>query len=204
MNVTEVIRLAGSLVGDQDNIIIKPQDFFDYINDGQTRILQETDARTSQIIGVASDYPIEFPGDILIGKQLLYGRSNLPKISVEELEIRQIDRTAIGAPQWYYYFNGAIRLFPTPESTDKTVTIFYYCPMPKIVTDVSVGLDIPVGFHNQLVQFVIARCHERLQNQTASERAMREFDKTLSIRKEVAALRDDSFAVVRDDPWDDW
>jgi hypothetical protein len=204
VNVTELIRKAGTLFGDTNNIMISQQTFFDFINDGQLRICQETDCLTGTSTADASTYPLALPSTWLKTKRVLYGTRALNKVTADDLDGLKIDLTYQDEPQFYYHQDTQLKLYPNPTDADTTDVVWTYSKTPTSVTSTGTALDIPVGFHEQLVQFVVMRCHELNENYRGAERAGSEFIQTLAIRKEEANVADDTFPIIRDDPWDDW
>lgn len=202
MLVSDVIRRAGRLFGDSNNILISAADFYDFINEAQTRIAQETDCLLTSVSSAASTYPKTLASDFMKVDRVLYGTKALDKINPEDLDALKLDATITGTPQFYYVFNGTLCLYPDATSTDTTTTPYYYTKTPTLVTAGSDALTVPLHMQEAVVTLVVMRCHERNENWRAAERYETQYLGLTGVRTDASQNPDDSYPVVRDDPFD--
>jgi len=77
-----------------------------------------------------------------------------------------------------------------------------YAKLPVAIDDTGDPLTIPLSYHEDLVTFCVMRCHERNENWRAFELMQNEFARGLANRLTEEENPEDSYSVVRDDPWD--
>jgi hypothetical protein len=206
MNVAAVIRKAGRRFGDSNNVLIAEQDYFDFINDAQIAICRVTgDVLTTNSNPAAATYPLTVPAAFIKGERCDYGGRPLDLIDKDDLDARKIDVTDfLGEPYFYYYYNNQIHLYPDPAVGDTTTVNFTYWSTPTEIISTGTALSVPVSHHEDVVTFVVARCHERNENWNMYGRLMDEFNQNLGLRTDESKIRDDTYTIIRDDPWDDY
>lgn len=202
MNVTELIRKAGRRFGDTNERLITAQDFYDFINDGQLQITRLTgDIKTSDT-AAANTYPVTLSATFIRGEQLTYGGRPLDITDKDALNSLYIDPTLNqDKPYFYYYFDNKVHLYPDPVASDSTSVVFTYFSTPTQVTSAATALTVPIAQHEDLVTFVVARCHERNENWNMYGRLMDEFNSNLGTRLEEAKVKDDTYPIIRDDDY---
>jgi len=203
MDIATLVRKVQRSFGDDNQIFISEADLLDWINDAQAQIARETSCITTTVSTAASNFPYTFPSDFIRVKILRYGTKPLVPVEVEDLDMKQYDLTQRGQECYFYYVeNDKINLFPLQPSGDTTTVTFRYAALPTVVTAVGNSLTVPVQFHEDLVRYCLARAHERNENYRGMEIAMSEFQARISARKEDVDNPDDTWSVVRDDPWE--
>lgn len=204
MIVSDVIRKAQRRFGDSNNILISQADFFDFIDDAQLRITREVGNIFATNTAAANTYPLTLPATFLQGQRVEYGGNPLSLITVEDLEARSIDETLIiSTPEFYYYDQNKVNLYPIPQTTDTTSVVFTYFKTPTVITTTGQSLEVPTSFHEDVVTWVVMRSHERNENWNAVQIMQQEFANSVGNRMEEAKVKDDSYPIIRDDYWDD-
>ena len=205
MNVSEVIRKAGRRFGDSNNVLILEADFIDFINDAQLAIAREVGNILTTDTAAASTYPVAYPTTYIRTERVDYGGYPLQIIDKDDLDDQKIDPTTNpDRPYFYYFFNNQIHLYPDPPSTDSTSVNHTYWATPTVITTIANPLTVPTKYHEDVVTFVTARCHERNENWQMYSRLMDEFNAGMGKRLEEAKVSDDTYPVIRDDYWDNW
>lgn len=206
MDVSTVIRKAQRRFGDTSGVLLSSNDWWDFINDAQLQIVRLTGDLLFTVSGpAASTFPLNFPSDMIRGERCTYSGQALSLITKDDLDARQIDETLYrDSPNFYYYYAGQVHLYPDPPVGDTQTATFTYWSMPTEVILNSTPLSVPVAYHEDIVTFCVARAHERNENWAQYERTMAEFNNALSSRKEEATIKDDTYQIIRDDPWDDY
>lgn len=85
-------------------------------------------------------------------KRVEYAGVKLKNISFEELDLLDRDQSTVttGTPKYYYYFDSAIGLYPTPDTAGDTIKIYTY-DQPSALTTASTTISIPSQFHGYLI-----------------------------------------------------
>jgi hypothetical protein len=100
---------------------------------------------------VASQQEYAVPSRMLAVKRVTYDSQKLKPIS--RLQLDSIDlntnTTVTGTPQYYFNFDDVFGLYPTPDSSSKTIKI-WSLDEPDVPTSTST-LEIPTQFHGYLV-----------------------------------------------------
>lgn len=203
--VAEVIRRVSRLFGDTDKVFVIDQDYFDFINDGQREINQRVGEITTQTSAVAaSTFPIAVPATFSKMVRLVYGQTPLQYVALEELDATAQDLTDVATPQLWFIKNDQICLFPLQPSNDSTQVYYEYVAIPTLVTATGNNITIPDMYLEELVNFCLAKCHERNQNVRAQEVSQSKFNNGMSVAIDDAFNKDETYAVIRDDPMDTW
>lgn len=201
MLVSDITRKVQRLFGDSSSeIIIVQADIYDWVNEAQLLITRKTHCLTNTNNAAASTYPATLPADWIITKRVTYDTPELPLhlADIEDLDAYSIDPTYADAPQFYYFFNGKLNLYPNPGGTK--IVHHYYVKTPTNVTAPGDTPSLPISFHEDLVRFCLMRAHERNENSKGMENSTAIFQSTDGLRQEEATVADDDYYVVRDDP----
>jgi hypothetical protein len=207
MDVSTVIRKAGRRFGDSNNVIIKEQDFFDFINEAQEDICRHTGIIQVTSIENANSFPWTMPLTLIELERVIYGEKILPRVTVEALDEMVRDSVADvqpGEPLWFYTNIRSIYLYPTADSTDETQVSIQFTAHPTNVSSIANDLSVPAMYHNDIVTWCVMRCHEMNQNWTAKQAIYDEYRANMGTRLEEAQQIDDTYPVIRDDPADGW
>ena len=100
---------------------------------------------------VADQQEYAKPTRSLAIKRVEYDGEKLKPISFQKLDSIDLNTntTVTGTPQYYYWFDESIGLFPVPSTSDLTITVYSY-DQPS-VPSVGTTLEIPSRFHGYLV-----------------------------------------------------
>lgn len=203
MNITEVIRKAGRRFGDTNNVLIEEQDFLDWINEAQLEICRETGILTTSTSVAANLFPWALPSTLIEVTRVLYNSTPINKIEVETIDDLGINVSNYSdGPLYFYILNGSMYLFPPANASDTTSISIQYANTPTTIASTATALAVPVMYHEDIVKFLVMRCHEMNQNYRAQEIAYNEFKANIGLRLDEKSIRDDSYPTIRDDPWD--
>lgn len=204
MDVSTVIRNVKRSFGDDGDILFdNPADYIDWINDGQMQIARESSCLSGSTSANASLFPLAYPSGFLRAARVLYGNRTLDLIRLEDLDVKKFDMTTKDTPFFYYLLNNTICLFPDPTDTDTTSVTVQYTKTPAVITTTADALTIPEHYHMDLIRWCLMKAHERNENYRAMEMMKQQFDANMNMRNEDADNADETYAVIRDDPWDE-
>lgn len=203
MNVLEVIRKSGRRFGDSANILIEEQDFLDWINEAQLEICRETGILTTTTTVAANLFPWTLPTTLIEITRVTYNGTPINKIDIESIDALGINvNNYSDGPLYFYIKEQTMVLFPAAATSDVTLISITYANTPVQVTTTADPLTVPVMYHEDVVKFLVMRCHEMNQNYRAQEIAYNEFKGNIGIRLDEKTVRDDTYPIIRDDPWD--
>ena len=108
-----------------------------------------------------------------------------------------ITGSVTGTPQYYMNFDDVLEVYPTPDTSGKTILIYSY-DMPDQTTDTSV-LEIPMRYHNYLITGVAYLMSlKELGHPNTSRLAQEWYNSIEKVKRDVARLkRGDSFTRVK-------
>lgn len=206
MNIATITRKTQRLFGDSaDEVLIKKEDIWDWVNEAQLKIVRETDCLTKSVTSDASTYPLALPADWIKTKRLTYGTIPLKQVTIDDLDSLRVDLTENNfSSEFYYIFANTIRLYPDLGATDTTDVVHDYVCLPTEIIADGTALSVPVSYHEDIVRFCIMRAHERNENYKAMEISQAILVGSEGLRKEEATLQGDDYFIVRDDPNEDW
>ena len=203
MDVPTLIRRVKRSFGDDGDVMLSnPQDYLDWANEAQMRIVRETNCLTGSVSRAANTFPLAYPADFLRLRRLVYGTVVLSEINIEDLDLKSFDTTVKDTPMYFYFINNTIALYPTPVTSDTTVVTVQYSKQPTTLTLTSDVLTVPTHYHDDIVNWILYRAHERNENWQAADHASQMFEKAFGFRTEDINQTEDSYPVIRDDPWE--
>lgn len=202
MDTLVMMKKVRRSFGDNTGIFVKDEDLLMWANEAQLAIVRETGCLTAEATVAASATPWTLPDTFIKTIRVLYGVSPISFAPVEHLDSLKLDLTYPGSPGYFYFINGQLRLYPDPASTDTTTVTIQYSKTPNELTDPADLLTIPLIYHEDVVRFVLARCHERNENYKGYEVAMGEFLGGGAGRTDESDVQDETYVLIRDDPAD--
>lgn len=203
MNVVDIKRQVRKRFGDPGGVMIKDQDIYDFINDAQLQIARQTETMTSTSSSTGAAMP--YTGvDIVEYRFVTYNNRPLVFTTQDDLLAKGLDLTYRASPDYWYALENSntISTYPLPPVADTTPMAISYVRKPADIVADGTALEIRNIYHNDIVNFCIARCHELQQNWQAAQMAMSEFTNGLAQSRYEGLSADDGYSVVRDDPWD--
>ena len=188
--------------GDSAEIFITEADVIDWANGGQLEIARETKCLSIALSQQASTFPINKPTGLIKIERITYNGMPVPYIDIEDLDTRYVDLSLQDQPIVYYTNVNQICLYPDPVNTDTLPVIVTYSRTPATIVINTDALTIPEFLHQDLVSYILIRCHERNENWQAVQILTDAFSKKMALRLEDIYEIDDTFMVIRDDPFD--
>lgn len=167
MIVADVISRVKRQFGDESGAQVTDADIIRWINDGQNEIAQmhellEATAVTKTLAGKV-DY--ELPDSMVTLQAIYYNGAKLRNLSNQEFdEYIRVANDGGNSEGSYVYtsWGNRITLFPAPASSLDLRINFSCFPAPvEISAD---ELNIPLRYHNRLVEYVLAQAYELDEN----------------------------------------
>ena len=202
MNVATLTRKVQRLFGDSANeIIIKQQDIYDWIDEAQMQVTRKTHCLSKSVSSTADLFPLALPVDWIMTKRLVYGKTILKFVDIDDLDALSYDSTVPkDTPTVYYIFNRQLNLYPNKSTDDTTQVMHDFICAPTPVTSTSTPLDVPLSYHEDITRYCIMRAHERNENYKAQQISSDLFEQSAGERLQEASSPQEDNYVVRDDP----
>ena len=148
---------------------------------------------------VASTAAYAAPTYAMVIKRVTYNSSKLMPINFREYDALVQNATVIptGTPQYYYYWEDELTLYPTPDAA-YTLKIWSY-NHPQAVTATST-IEVPPVWHLSMADFVVWKMLAKQMNFQAAAQFQSSWLETITKAKRWnrTRLRGDSFSCVTD------
>lgn len=207
MLISQIASQVRRIFGDGGGVFLVDQDFIDWTNDAIAQIVRETKCSVTSVSATAPSYVngLAFPARFVQMIRVTYNNIPLPFVSQEDLDTKYSQMNTVADSPLFYYQNDAdqtFRLFPNASAGDTNQVTWVYSVLPADLTLVSQSPSIPERYHSDVLLYCRARAYERNQDSGAYDRAMTEFQTRISTRVSEDVAVDDSYPVIRDDPWE--
>lgn len=173
MIVSDIMMRIRRKFGDESAVQVTDADIIRWINDGQRKIVLKNETlleKTATADSVAGQQEYSLPIDLLILKFIQYKdtgttaylklRGMTPVQFNEYIDGWSDGGTVKGLPQIFTIFSGKIIAYPTPQNSVTAGFKIYYNRVP---TDVVTSLDtpdIPLSYHDSLVNYCMQQAYE--------------------------------------------
>lgn len=176
MNVGEIALRVKRQFGDEAGAQITDADIIRWINDAQREIahsndLLQTVATTASVSG-QDQYSL--PPDLLTLRQVRYATRSLNYLSATEARNLGTD-TATGEPTHFSVYGAKIDLYPIPSVNDGDDIQIYYTRQPNSVAVSADVPELPIQYHNRIVEYCIAQAYELDDNNESYQAKMQQF-----------------------------
>lgn len=187
METADFVLQVKRQYGDEYGVVITDPDILQYIYEGEMDILRASGGfETKNLTAAVSTFPIKVPEAIQIIR-LVVNNATLSYISLNELDLLRISlNTTEGAPAYWYdpaHELGDIDLYPKTPNDTSVVTIYYRHTAIKR-SSVTGDLTVHERHHTDLLQFCLAKCHNKNRDAQSEQIAMAYYDKNISMRRE--------------------
>ncbi len=184
MLVSEIATRVKRTFGDEGGAQILDADIFRWINDAQRDIAVNNNVL--QVSGnaatTASTPGVTLPVGILKIHSLRWLGLPLKALTVQEADeilgapgVTSAQGYPTGLPTHYWIFAGTINLYPAPSYNGTTDLTIYYTKIPTDVTLLTDTPELPIAYHNRLVEYAIAQAQEMDGNLEAYQMKMSQF-----------------------------
>lgn len=175
MDVAAIISRVRRTAGDIDVLQFEDADIIRWINDAMRECasdnqLLQVRATSTTSVGTA-EYGV--PTDILKLHSVLVDGQKLPVVTLDEYDSHHGSTLTSGTPVGCYIWAGKITLFPIPDQSAPLVINYTRNP-----TEVAVATDVPelpVSYHQRLVDYCLAQVAQQDDDMTRYQMKMDEF-----------------------------
>lgn len=189
MLASAIIDRVRKIAGDVDVLQFTNDDIVTWINDATRECasnnnLLQVSATTATVAGT-TDYNL--PADILRLHSVRYDGVKLDILSLSEFDkfVDEYGSTDRGTPQVVYLWANKFTLFPAPDAIKNFVVHYTRTPADIVVGNLAVAPDLPVMYHQRVVDYCLAKVAEQDDDMNRYSIKMQEFNDG------VSRLRDD-------------
>lgn len=191
MLVSEIATRVKRQFGDEAGAQITDADIIRWCNDAQTDIainndLLQVSAYTATTAGTQK-YTV--PSNLLILRSVKWQGVKLQMVSMEEADALTLSTSTTspaGVPNTYWQFARQIYLWPIPAANGTSDLVLYYTRQPVAITAVGDTPELPLQYHNRLVEYCIAQAAELDDNLQQYAMKMQQFKSGIDNLKDNA------------------
>jgi hypothetical protein len=210
MDMVALARVVKSRFGDANGVLITDTDIVDWTNEAVREVIRKTnlsnvrDVALVSVIGTPTSLAMAATDTAVLS---VYNQTNdifLAPTSLEDIMNKgSFDEN--GDAVLYYISElstgRVLYLYPQLPTAVKNYSVRLSC-FPADVT-IAGALPLQTAYHNDLVNFCLARAHEKNQNYQAYREIMDEFNSHLGDRNsEAQRPEQQSYPIIRDDIFD--
>jgi hypothetical protein len=188
MLVSEIATRVRNQFGDDEGVQLTDNHIMRWINDAMREIslnnsLLEVKATTNAVQD-ESDYGI--PTNLLALHGIRYDGIKLKKLSLQEADelIPPGQSVSSGTPTHFYKEAGNFVLYPPPDNNTSTITTLY-TRTPTEVTLTTQTPELPVQYHNRIVEYCIAQAAELDGDNQLAMLKMQQFEGKTAAAKQM-------------------
>lgn len=219
MNLGDIKTRVKRQFGDESSVQVDDTDITRWVNDAQLHIVQNNEGlleavTTLDVVANTQDYAL--PADLLVLSGITFRNTgDLSYIHMRGHSFQEFneyvdgwDGTMFGPgiPYIYTVFANTIKLFPAPDSSISAALKLYYNRKPAtIVSDVDV-VDLPLIYHNAVVNFCLQQAYEMDENFDAANQKGSQVTSDLHINRDKSSSKKNreaypSIVLMPDDAW---
>lgn len=179
MLVSEIATRVKDQFGDDGGAVITDARVIRWVNDAMRDIALNNNLflirATAAVVPGQAEYQV--PANILTVHSVKFQGRKLIELSQAEADGFQADSSVVpsGVPTHYWLFGTILTLYPAPNLTDPNDLLMQYTRTPTEVTLVTNTPEVPVQYHNRIVEYCIAQAAELDDDEDRYERKMNRF-----------------------------
>lgn len=197
MIVSDVITRVRRKFGDEAGVQIDDADVIRWINDAQRDVVMKNETvlqTTSLANAVANQQDYTLPTNLLVLRGVHFKLTGNPSYyRLEGMSFNEFDEQINGwegtlygpsVPTVYTTYGGAIKVFPIPVSSGTNNFKLYYSRQPVDVTTSASSIDLPLAYHNGIVDYCMAQAYELDEDWNAASNSNATYDNRVRLNKE--------------------
>ena len=183
MDVETALRRIKRQFGDEYDVLILDDDIYGWIYEAEMDIIRNTGSNELQMVQSSSVFPLDIPTNINIVRLSIDGKVLHP-LTPTEMGNQGFNLDATGYRSSWYKKGTKVYLYPN-DSIVQNVTIDYVkTPLMLAGPPETCVFTLPERYHTDIVQYCLARAHNKNRNHQAEKFAMDNYDRSLGIRRE--------------------
>lgn len=189
MIVSEIAIRVKRTFGDTANIQIDDTDIIRWVNDAMHDIsLNNQLFQTSAVAAtIAGTQEYSMPVDILTMRSVRYQGAKLRALSTNEAEqyiVGEVALAVTGTPINFWIWANKISLYPVPDTSDANGLTLFYTRQPTSVVLVSDQPELPLQYHNAIVQYCLQQAYELDENIPMAQAKSNQYSEGVKVLKD--------------------
>lgn len=197
MIVSDVKTRVRRKFGDEAAVQIDDADVVRWINDAQRDVVMKNETvlqTTSLANAVANQQDYSLPANLLVLRSVHFKLNGQPSYyRLEGMSFNEFDEqvngwegTLYGAstPTVYTTYGGVIKVFPIPVSSGTSNFKLYYSRQPVDVVLDADTIDLPLAYHNSVVDYCMAQAYEMDEDWASANSVSASYDTKVRLNKE--------------------
>jgi len=185
MDVATVIRRIKRQFGDEYDVVVLDDDVYGWIYEAEMDIIRNTGTNEQTMTQSSTLFPLAVPTNVNIIRVSIDGTA-LTYLPPNVIQDQGFNEDAQGAYSSWYKVNTTLYLYPT-DTLVVNVNIDY-TKIPTIMqgpAETNV-FTVPEKYRTDVIQFCLARAHNKNRNFQAERVHMENYDRSLGLRREEA------------------
>lgn len=167
MFVSDIVTRVLRTFGDDAQAQIQEADIIRWVNDAQVDMSNDENLFrvTATMSAVANQMLYTLPSNIMNLHSVKYNGKTLRSLSQQEADAFIVDNddpTAsnlpVGCPTHYWIWGSTLHLYPIPSESTDTIML-YYQRVPNNIANVTDTPDVPLVYHNALVEYCLVQAY---------------------------------------------
>lgn len=186
---TALLRIKRQF-GDEYDVIINNDDIYGWIYEAELDIIRNTGSHDFSQTVSSTLFPSAVPDSVTISVVSINGKA-LTFTSKSEIILAYSNLDAIGEPGFWYLEDKKIYLYPFDPTVSQNVDMTYSkIPVLMAGLPASNTFVIPENYRTDLVNFCIAKAHNKNRNYQAERTFMDLYDRSLGLRRDEEQSQD--------------
>lgn len=206
LKVGDIIQRVERQFGDEANIQVEEADVIRWINDAQRELALHNNLLQARAVADSVQGQSEYalPLDVLTIRSIRYSGQKLQPMSAQEAEERISDTSTTGTPTHFWVWSQRVTLYPAPESAVATGLQIFYSRQPATVALTTDIPELPVQYHNRIVEYCLKMAYELDENWQAAQVKGQQFqDGVNELKGNVDWVERDFYPTITSLPeWD--
>lgn len=197
MIVSDIKTRVRRKFGDEAAVQIDDADIVRWINDAQRDVVMKNEtvlqtASTSNAVANQQDYTL--PANLLVLRGVHYKNTSAPSYyKLQGMSFNEFDEQIDGwegtlygpsTPTVYTVYAGSIKVFPIPVSSGTANFKLYYSRQPVDVVADGDTIDLPLAYHNSIVDYCMAQAYEMDEDWNSANNSNATYDSRVRLNKE--------------------
>jgi hypothetical protein len=207
VNTNDIITRVTRVFGDDAKVQINDSDIMRWINDAQTELALSNNLFriTANTAIPGGQYTFTLPPNMYTLHAIKWNGVSLRSLSQQEADayiVNNDDSTQVpsGTPSHYWQWGNTIHLYPYPDSNG-TASV-YYTRKPIDVTNALDTPEVPVQYHNRLVEYCLMQAYALDDNLYGYQVKKDEFKENTKQMKDMQELQQDYYPSITSSPAD--
>jgi hypothetical protein len=217
MIVSDIKTRVKRQFGDEAQVQITDTDIVRWINDGQRYVVTNNDGvlektATANVIAGQQEYTL--PADCLITRSIKVKYPDNVYYKLDPVSLSNFDNlingwegttSHRGYPTTYHIYAGKFKVFPVPDIAITSGWEIYYSRFPVDVVNDADTIDLPLPYHNLIVNYCLQQAYELDEDWEASAKKAEQVQTEMTLNREREKFQPrETYPIITVMPDDAW